>query len=40
MDFECLVIGKDAVLGEGSTIIAHTFKDGHITYSKVGETIL
>lgn len=35
MDFDCLVIGKNAVLGEGATVIAHTFKDGHITYSKV-----
>ena len=36
MDIDCLVIGKNAVIGEGATILAHTFKDDTITFSKVG----
>lgn len=35
MDIDCLVIGKNAVVGEGATVMAHTFKDGAITFSKV-----
>lgn len=35
MDIDCLEIGKDAVIGEGATITAHTFKNGTITFSKV-----
>lgn len=35
MDFPYLEIGEKAAIGDGCTIIAHRFKDGHITFSKV-----
>jgi len=35
MDTDCLEIGKDAVVGEGATVIGHAFKDGHLVFSKV-----
>ena len=35
MDAAFLEIGDDVVLGEHSTLLAHTFKDGCITFQKV-----
>ena len=35
MDFDYITIGPDAVIGEGSIVTCHTFKDGFITFDKV-----
>ena len=35
MDYEFLEIGENVVVGEGTTVLAHTFKDGNIIFSKV-----
>ena len=35
MDPAFLEIGDDVVLGEHATLLAHTFKDGHVTFHKV-----
>ena len=35
MDPTFLEIGDDVVLGEHATLLAHTFKDGYITFNKV-----
>ena len=35
MDLEHLEVGENAVVGEGTTIVCHNFKDGHIIYNKV-----
>lgn len=34
MDHQFLQIGAGAVVGEGTTIVAHTFKDGHILFNQ------
>ena len=35
MDLEHLEVGENAVIGEGTTIVCHTFQDGNIIYNTV-----
>lgn len=35
MDLDMLETGKNVTVGEGATIIAHTFKDGYLHFSEV-----
>lgn len=33
-DFDFLSVGKNAVIGKGTTIISHTVKDGNLFFSQ------
>jgi len=35
MDLDLIDIGAEAVVGEGATLVAHTFTNGQLTFNKV-----